>query len=85
MQVVRPLLGAVSSGMESGGLWSSLKGLFGFNHGGGMVGNPTFQREVSPAVFAGAPRFHAGGWPGLTSDEVPIIDPKGERVLSRPK
>lgn len=76
---VQPLLGGFASALK-GFNWS---GLFGFNHGGGMVGEPTFSRHLSPMVFAGAPRFHSGGWPGLAPDEVPIVAQKGERVLSK--
>lgn len=80
---IRAGLGSIVQSASSGGLWSSITGLFGFNHGGGMVGSPTFSRQVPLAAFAGAERFHDGGWPGLKSDEVPIIAQKGERVLSR--
>jgi len=34
-------------------------------------------------AFAGAERFHGGGYPGLRPDEVPAILQRGERVLSR--
>lgn len=78
-QAVRPAMAWASSALGNIN-WGSM---FGFNHGGGMVGNPSFSRSLSPAVFADAPRFHAGGWPGLASDEVPIIAQKGERVLSK--
>jgi hypothetical protein len=40
-------------------------------------------RTVPTAVFAGAPRMHSGGWPGLRPDEVPTILQRGERVLNR--
>ena len=40
-------------------------------------------RSVPSSLFAGAQRFHSGGWPGLASDEVPAILQRGERVLSR--
>lgn len=56
-------------------------------HTGGVVrgsgigsGNPV--RQVSPAVFANAQRFHAGGLPGLKNNEVPAILKKNEEVLS---
>jgi len=77
--ITGPLFKAISNGSA----WSGLTKMFGFNHGGGMVGDPTFMRSLSPFVFAGAPRFHGGGWPGLAPDEVPIIAQKGERVLSK--
>ncbi|SNS00397.1 Lambda phage tail tape-measure protein (Tape_meas_lam_C) [Humidesulfovibrio mexicanus] len=80
--VTGPLFNMLSGG-SNGGLFSTIGSWFGFNHGGGMVGEPTFYGQVSPLAFAGAPRFHGGGWPGLASDEVPIIAQRGERVLSR--
>lgn len=42
----------------------------GVRHNGGWVDD-------------GGPYFHDGGWPGLASDEVPIIAQKGEYVMSR--
>ncbi|MDJ0685401.1 MAG: hypothetical protein QNJ84_11920 [Alphaproteobacteria bacterium] len=60
-----------------------LDGFFGANHGGGMVGEPSFRRRVNPLAFAGAPRLHAGGMvPGLRPGETPIIALRGERVLT---
>ncbi|GHF71195.1 phage tail length tape measure family protein [Seohaeicola zhoushanensis] len=53
------------------------------SHTGGEVGAGGMVRNVPAALFAGAPRFHGGGWPGLRSDEVPTILQRGERVLSR--
>jgi hypothetical protein len=52
-------------------------------HDGGTVGRGGRGRAVSPGVFAGARRYHSGGFPGLRPDEVPAILQKGERVLSR--
>jgi hypothetical protein len=52
-------------------------------HAGGMVGDARPQRLVPAMAFAGAPRLHDGGWPGLRPDEVPAILQRGERVLSR--
>lgn len=63
-------------------LFGSL-GIPGFKlHSGGFVGSGTSQM-VNPLIFAGAPRYHAGGWPGLRSDEVPVIAQKGEYILSK--
>lgn len=58
-------------------------GSAGVLHGGGMAGAAGMSRSVSPAVFAGAPRFHRGGLPGLRSDEVPAILQRGEEVITR--
>lgn len=57
-------------------------------HNGGVVGSNTTggmqsKNGISPALFAGAPRFHDGGFPGLKSDEVPTILQKGEEVLAK--
>jgi tape measure domain-containing protein len=67
---------------------TKLGGLFGIGvaHSGGVVGSKragTGVRRVSPAVFAGAARFHSGGFPGLSPGEVPVIAQRGEEILSR--
>lgn len=61
--------------------------MLGLGHKGGVVGsrwigsgNPS--RKVSPVLFAGAPRFHEGGLPGLRPGEVPAILKKNEEVLN---
>ncbi|MFQ3623825.1 MAG: hypothetical protein SNJ73_09795, partial [Acetobacteraceae bacterium] len=67
-----------------GGIGSLFTSIFGaIFHRGGMVGDPAPGRSVPALAFAGAPRFHAGGLPGLRPDEVPAILQRGERVLSR--
>lgn len=65
-----------ASGIKSG----QYVGLF---HSGGVVGSSRVGRQVNPAVFAGAERYHNGGMPGLRSDEVPAILQKGEIVLPK--
>lgn len=52
-------------------------------HTGGIVGDSAASRAIDASVFAGAQRYHSGGWPGLARDEVPAILQTGERVLSR--
>lgn len=54
----------------------------GVSHSGGMAGQGV-SRRVDPLVFAGAPRYHAGGMVGLKPDERPAILQTGEEVLSR--
>lgn len=84
------LLGITQSGQSTGGglLGSAggglsfLGGLFGAHHTGGIVGQPTMYRNVSPLVFEGASRYHTGGVVGLDPDEVPIIAKKNEEVLT---
>lgn len=53
-------------------------------HAGGVVGSAGGRRRNMPeSYFAGAPKFHTGGLPGLAPNEVPAILQKGEQVLSR--
>lgn len=55
----------------------------GVLHSGGIVGGVQNRtRNVSPSWFAGAPRYHRGGLPGLAADEYPAILQKGEEVLA---
>jgi len=69
------------------GLLQSLLGLFtggggsaGLMHTGGVVGSGfSMSRNVNPAIFLGARRFHDG----LGDDEFPAILQKGERVLTQ--
>lgn len=60
---------------------------FGFGvgvaHTGGVVGARTAARRVSPAVFAGAVRYHLGGIAGLRPGEVPTILQRGEEILTQ--
>lgn len=75
--------GLFGGGFGGGGdpLGSALSAII--MHNGGTVGAGGMTRRVHPAVFAGARRYHSGGWPGLRSDEVPAILQRGERVQSR--
>lgn len=61
--------------------------LIGVGHTGGVVGSKRVgsgnsTRRVSPAMFAGAPRYHEGGIVGLRPGEVPIIAKEGEAMLT---
>ena len=71
------LLGGIMGGIGGGYTGATVM------HSGGMVGSGGSMRSVPSSLFAGAQRFHSGGWPGLASDEVPAILQRGERVLSR--
>jgi hypothetical protein len=74
-------LGEMGSGL-GGSLGGSLTAAVA--HSGGVIGVSALpQRQVPAMAFAGAERFHAGGYPGLRPDEVPAILQSGERVLSR--
>lgn len=75
-----PLMNALSGVM--GGIGGGYAGAT-VMHSGGIVGSGGTARQVPASLFAGAQRFHGGGWPGLRSDEVPAILQRGERVLSR--
>jgi hypothetical protein len=73
-----PLAGALSGALGgASGVFASVL------HARGVVGEGAPQRLVPAMAFAGAPRLHDGGWPGLGPDEVPAILQRGERVLSR--
>jgi len=86
MLIKKALLGAAFGSDGSGGLYgmgaSFVSGLFssGTAHDGGIAGvSYTGSKMVSPAVFAGAPRYHSGG---LVGGEVPIIAKRGEGVFT---
>jgi hypothetical protein len=62
---------------------SWLKGILTLHNGGVVGGANGWSQSVPAAAFAGAPRFHGGGLPGLAADEVPSILQRGEEVLSK--
>lgn len=78
-------------GGKGGGLFGGGKGLLGGSiipgilHSGGTAGRDGYGhgRSVSPAVFAGATRYHSGGVAGLKPDEVPAILQRGEVVTPK--
>ena len=78
-------------GGKGGGLFGGGKGLLGgaiipgILHSGGTAGRDGYghSRSVSPAVFAGATRYHSGGVAGLKPDEVPAILQRGEVVIPK--
>jgi hypothetical protein len=72
--------GGASGSLFGGGGAGLLAGIF---HQGGVVGAPAPHHLVPALAFAGAPRLHDGGMPGLRADEVPAILQRGEMVLSR--
>lgn len=55
----------------------------GVAHQGGIAGNLGTMRNVNPALFWGAPRYHTGGVAGLGPNEVPAILQRGEEVLTK--
>lgn len=81
---------AIFSALKSAFGGTAFGGLIGVGaaHTGGVIGSSRAgsgnqTRRVSPAVFAGAMRYHTGGMIGLRPDEVPIIAKKGEEMLTR--
>lgn len=59
----------------------------GAGHTGGIVGSKRVgsgnrTRNVDPSIFATAQRFHTGGFPGLSPNEVPVVAKKGEEILN---
>ncbi len=79
-------MAALFNTASSGGLFGSLLGggvSAGIYHGGGIVGGGGQSRNISPAAFAGAPRYHSGGIAGLRPGEVPAILQRGEMVIPR--
>jgi hypothetical protein len=52
-------------------------------HDGGIAGDVAVMRQIPIAMMYGVPKFHSGGDAlGLSSDEVPAILQRGERVLT---
>lgn len=67
------------------GLQPGANGLFHAGTSGGTVGSvgTNQSRNVSPAVWAVAPRFHGGYAPGLKRNEIPAILQNTEEVLTK--
>lgn len=55
----------------------------GILHSGGSAGADGYGhgRSFSPALWAGAPRYHSGGIAGLRPNEIPAILERGETVI----
>ena len=78
-QMIANLIGMVFSFNPSGG--GVKKG--GVFHSGGIVGSGDGgSRMINPAAFIGAPRYHAGGMVGLSSNERAIIAQTGEGIFT---
>lgn len=71
----------MAGGAGPGGILGKIFG--SIFHNGGVAGQSAPQRAVSPALFAGAPRYHSGGIAGLKPGEIPAILQKGEVVLPK--
>lgn len=79
--ITKPLAGALSSfvgGLFGGGGTAATPTATA--HTGGVIGVDSLSmRNIHPAVFADAPRFHDGG---VVGNEVPIIAQRGETVFT---
>lgn len=72
------IFGAAGGG--GAGIFDDLGGFVaGLFHEGGVVGQTSKGRSVSPLLFAGAPRLHSG----LQPDEFPAILQRGETVTPK--
>jgi tape measure domain-containing protein len=84
--IVDSITGSNTAGSTAGGQAASAAGniissiVSSLFHDGGIAGQTSSRRMVNPAIFANAPRYHAGG---IAGDEVPAILQKGEEVLTR--
>ncbi len=77
-QILKSLFsGLAGMGGAGGSFFSALVA-----HDGAIAGvSGGTRRNVSPLLFAGAPRYHSGGIAGLKPNEVPAILERGEQVI----
>ncbi|MBK9515520.1 MAG: hypothetical protein IPO05_18355 [Flavobacteriales bacterium] len=81
-QAILKALGGAAGGGVGGTIASAVSATVA--HTGAIIGRPGgVRRTVHPSLFAGAPRYHSGGMPGLKAGEVPAILQKGEEVLAK--
>jgi len=81
-QAILNAIGGGSGGGVGGAIANAVTSVVA--HKGAIIGHSGgTRRNVHPSIFAGAPRYHSGGMPGLKSGEVPAILQKGEEVLSK--
>lgn len=86
--ILNALSGIFGGGGGGGGIGGIFSSIFGTGHTGGVVGSKRIgsgntTRQLNPAIFSAAPRFHEGGFPGLRPGEVPAVLLEGEEVLSK--
>lgn len=72
-----------ATGAAASGLMSLFTTAAAVAHDGGTVGGSGVVRQINPAAFHAAVRFHTGGMVGLSADEVPAILQRGEQVISK--
>lgn len=83
MLIIKPLMNAIGGATGGGILGFPVAPGGGLYHGGGTVGLSGRHdgRSFSPALWAGAPRYAAGGIAGLSPGEIPAILHRGEIVV----
>lgn len=81
LDAIYPGLGKMTAASFSGFQGQAVQA--GVSHTGGVAGRGGTIRMVNPAMFARAPRYHAGGVAGLAPNEVPAILERGEEVLAK--
>lgn len=80
-QLFEKLFSGLDGAAGGDGFFATLLG--GLFHEGGIAGQARQFKRVPAIAFAGAPRYHSGGFPGLAPGEVPAVLQTGEEVLSR--
>lgn len=91
LQIARMIIQqAIFNALRSAFGGTSFGSLIGLptGHTGGLVGSSRVgsgnsTRQVNPAAFAGAMRYHVGGLAGMRPGEVPIIAKQNEEILTR--
>lgn len=81
--IKQALFNAISGGTAGGGVGGQITGLIGkIFHDGGIAGGSAASRMAPASLFAGAQRYHGGGFPGLKPGEVPAILERTEEVIT---
>lgn len=82
-QLVNWIFSLFTPGNAAAGGGGSVRSTGPVMHGGGIVGSTgSWTRSLNPLLFGTAPRFHAGGFPGLAPDEVAAVLQRGEEVIT---
>ena len=78
-----PAPGAPTTGGGFGNATPPPVGFYPVGHAGAVAGQlGGVRRQVPPAIFAEAQRYHAGGIAGLRPDEIPVITRRGEGIFT---
>lgn len=78
LTVAGTVIGGVVGNVGGAAVGGALGGL-----AGSAVRGATRRRKRHSGGWSDAEEFHGGGWPGLSSEEIPAVLQEGERVLSR--